>query len=320
MSKEINILFLGGAKRVSLAKHFIKAGEKLGHKVVIYSYELDKEVPIAITATIIQGLRWSDPNIYNDLSNIIENNNINIILPFVDPAIELASKLKEIFLDLFIPSTSVEMCKIMFDKKLSSEWFTRNNIPVPTTYNADDISSIKYPAIFKPRTGSASKGIKVIESQEGLNLIQDISSFVVQKYIVNKKEYTVDCYISHLGQIIYIVPRIRLDIAGGESIKSITIRDQRIEDLSTRIINVGKFIGPITIQFVEDLDSHNIYVMEINPRFGGAVVTSIGAGANAPLYIIEEYIGYRLSPISNWRENTLMIRYFEEVIFYADNN
>ena len=42
--KEINILFLGGAKRVSLARKVIAAGEKLGVRVNIFSYELSPEV------------------------------------------------------------------------------------------------------------------------------------------------------------------------------------------------------------------------------------------------------------------------------------
>ena len=56
--KKIRILFLGGAKRVSMAEKFISAGHRVGIEVEIFSYELSREVPIASIAGILTGLRW----------------------------------------------------------------------------------------------------------------------------------------------------------------------------------------------------------------------------------------------------------------------
>ena len=55
--------------------------------------------------------------------------------------------------------------------------------------------------------------------------------------------------------------------------------------------------------------------MEINPRLGGAVVTSIGAGSGIIKMILDEYLGNSIKPITDWRDNTVMVRYFNEVIF-----
>ena len=84
--KKLNVLFLGGAKRVSLAEHLIKAGKRLNLDVTIFSYELDERVPLASVGTILKGKKWSDADLFSDLHNQINKNDISIVLPFVDPA------------------------------------------------------------------------------------------------------------------------------------------------------------------------------------------------------------------------------------------
>ena len=53
--RKINIMFLGGAKRVSLAEHFIKSGKRLGREVRIFSYELSSDCPIASIGKVVVG-------------------------------------------------------------------------------------------------------------------------------------------------------------------------------------------------------------------------------------------------------------------------
>ena len=61
MSRSVNILFLGGAKRVSIGRMFIDAGRRMGFEVKLFSYELESHVPVSVIAEIIIGLRWRDP-------------------------------------------------------------------------------------------------------------------------------------------------------------------------------------------------------------------------------------------------------------------
>ena len=52
--------------------------------------------------------------------------------------------------------------------------------------------------------------------------------------------------------------------------------------------------------------------MEINPRFGGAVLNSIFAGANSPAYLLNEYYKIKNNKNENWTDNFLMLRRFSE--------
>lgn len=317
MNDKLNVLFLGGAKRVSLAEHLIDTARRKGLDVEVYSYELDEFVPIASVGTVILGLRWKDENIIPDLLSVIREKDIHIVLPFVDPAVEIASRLRSICSDVFIPVCREDICKVMFDKQLSVDWFKKYDIPVPQCFS---IENIEFPAILKPRTGSASKGIKIVYSRDDLRNISNLDSYVIQTYIQDGIEFSVDCYVSESRDIVSIVPRIRLEVAGGEVINTRTIKDDVCITLSRKVLQTGQFIGPVTIQFIRDVATDKTYIMEINPRLGGGVIASIEAGANILSTLLDEYLKYPVEPIVSWKENTFMTRYFKEVIFYADNH
>lgn len=303
---------------MSLAEHLIKAGKKINLKITIFSYELDERVPLAYVGTILKGKKWSDAELFSDLHNQINVNDITIVLPFVDPAIEVAEMLKAGNKDLFIPTCGKEICHIMFDKLLSEKWFIEKGLPIPPSFSQFD--PIQFPIIVKPRTGSASKGIKVIEDAEEWDKLENKDNYVIQQYIANREEYTVDCYVSSSGKIISIVPRLRIQTAGGEVMNSETRRDKELISISEKVLKSGDFKGPVTIQYLRDKNNGATYLMEINPRLGGGVITSIEAGADITEYILRDYLGEELQPCNDWKDKTLMTRYFKEVIFYADNH
>jgi carbamoyl-phosphate synthase large subunit len=310
MNKRINILFLGGAKRYSLAERFIEAGGMINNEINIYSYELNKDVPISGIASIIVGLKWNDPDIETHLLNIIKKNKINIVLPFLDPAISLTANLKlKLKNKVFIPVSEKEICDIHYDKKLAYVWFVKQKIPVPSTEND------RFPKIAKPRKGSASKGITNISTEEDLKEFRQKnveSEFLIQQYI-DAVEFSVDAYVDASGRILGIVSRKRLEITSGEVTKSITERNVKIIDYSRKILQAGNFRGPITIQFLLEQSTGEIFVLEVNPRFGGGVINSIEAGFNIPLLILNEYLNIENKIVDNWRNNLLMMRAHREV-------
>lgn len=78
---DFTILFLGGAKRVSLAERFIAEGSRRGQNVRIVSYELTGDVPIAGCAEIVVGKRWKDPALYEHLAETVRKHKVNACFP-----------------------------------------------------------------------------------------------------------------------------------------------------------------------------------------------------------------------------------------------
>lgn len=309
----ITVLMLGGARRVSMAELLKDSGRRLGHEVQILSYELYAEVPIAAVGKVITGKKWSDPDVVDDLVRVCKEYDVNIMLPFVDGAIEIASKCAAVLPDLFIPVSSADTAAILFDKAKAAKAFQEAGIPIPHTYSA---LTAEMPAIAKPRFGSASRGIKVFHNMEDLMQLENMSDYLVQEYIQHRTEYTVDCYIDMQGQILCTVPRERLEVMGGEVTRTRTRKISLLQEMSRKVINAFSLRGPVTLQFIYDRDQDRYLLMEINPRLGGGVICSMYAGAPIADFILKESMGVPSSPCNDWTDNTLMSRYWKEVIFY----
>ncbi len=317
MKRNLNILMLGGAKRVAMAEQLIRAGKHLGVNVSIFSHELGPQEPIASVGTVIVGSRYNNPDIDNELDEIIAKHDIHVVLPFVDPAIEVAARCNQRHEEVFVPASSCELSRQMFDKVLAAQLFESKGIAIPATYTEQNI---KFPAILKPRTGSASKGIIVANCEADIsNAPMPLHDYIIQEYIANREEYTIDCYVGTFdNEVKCAVPRIRLATAGGEAIRTITQRNPELEKEAHNVLKKLGLKGAATLQFLHDTDTNRYLLMEINPRLGGGVICSICAGADIAAMIIEESEDINAIPRHDWRNNTLMTRYFKEVIFYND--
>ena len=307
---------LGGARRVSVAEQLIQSGKRFGHEVKIASYELLAEVPIAVIGEVIVGLKWSDPDVVDDICRICRERDIDIILPFVDGAIEIAARCREKLPDVFVPVIEPGLAEVMFDKVEAAKVFKEADLPIPRTYS---VLNAEMPAIAKPRHGSASRGIKVFHTIEALMHLENLHDYLVQEYIEHNREYTVDCYISQSGEILATVPRLRIEVMGGEVTRTRTVSNHRLEKMSREVLEKFSFRGPVTLQFLEDTDSGRFMLMEINPRLGGGVICSIFAGAPMTDYIIAESLGVNVTPCDDWTSGTLMARYQKEAIFFPSD-
>ena len=312
--KEYPILFLGGAKRVSIGRKIAEAFRTRGHEARIYSYETDRRVPIAAIGEVIVGRRWKDADLYTHLREAVEAKGIRMIVPFVDGAVgvaaEFASRYPE--LGVFVPGTSAEMAELMFDKCRSAELFERLGLPTPASYRGEEA----YPLIAKPRHGSASKGIRILSTHGDLAELENPEDYLIQEYIEDAEEISTDCYASvRTGEPLVVSPRIRLETLGGEAVRSLTIDSPEAEALARKTLTATGLKGAVTIQFIRSRRApERLMIMEINPRLGGGVVCSAGAGADIPGCIADEALGFDARP-SKAVPGTEMCRYFEDVIF-----
>lgn len=319
MRQAVNILFLGGAKRVSMGRMFIEAGAALGLDVNLFSYELTTEVPVAEIATVIVGRRWADPDLMPHLHEVVTDNRIDIILPFVDPAVEVAARYCNSDPEVWTPNRNAALSAMMFDKVEADSLFRSAGFPLPAL--PADLSEEAL-IIAKPRHGSASKGVKVLirGEYEAFAATPEAQGFLFQEYIGRRREYTVDCYVTSQGKFVCAVPRVRLETAGGEVMSTITVSHPEMEAQSRRILEELGFTGPVTIQFLAREEApENPMLMEINPRLGGGCVCSVHAGADIPLFILADWLGRDVLECNSWIAGLKICRYMQEVVFPPRN-
>ena len=71
----------------------------------------------------VTGVERYAREILAELDKIIEDNDINVVLPFIDPAIEVAARCKTRHADVFVPVSDAVVAHDMFDKVLAARLF-----------------------------------------------------------------------------------------------------------------------------------------------------------------------------------------------------
>lgn len=315
--KQLTILMLGGAKRVSIGRMFIEAARRLGYSASLISYELESQVPVSIIADIVVGRRWADPDVVDDLRRLCAERHVDIVIPFVDGAIEIAARLAASADGVFAPVSAPDVCRRMFDKVEADHLFRLLGFPLPPSAGLPHL--LHFPVIAKPRRGSASKGIIILQNVADSASIANTDDYLFQEYVADREEITVDCYVSQTGTVHAAVPRLRLEIVGGEASRTVTISDPELVALSHDILTELHLRGAVTLQFLRDKASGRTMLMEINPRLGGGVVCSIHAGADIPAMIIREWAGAEIETTA-YHPATEIARYMQEVVFFNDTN
>lgn len=304
----VSVLFLGGAKRVAMARLFIKAAKERGMECRIFSYELREEEPIACVGTVIIGRRWADPAVVDDIRRVCREHGITIVVPFVDGAVDVASRAAGD--GIFVPAGEPGDAETMFDKVRAASIFEKHGIPTPPTWRG---GAVDRPLIAKPRHGSASKGILRIDCDADIPAHPD--EYIIQSRFDRREEISIDCYTGRDGRPLAIVPRRRIEVAGGEVVRSVTVDSPEAVELARTALAALALRGAVTVQLIRDTAGGDLYVMEINPRLGGGAVCAVHAGADIPGMILDEAAGIAPSAAA-YRPGTLIARYMQEVVFY----
>lgn len=321
--KNYNLLLLSSSNHVQLVNSFKKAFEKLELKADIYTADLQEHCASGFVSKKHFSIPRSDSDEYFlVLERIIKENNINIILSARDEELSILSANKEFFerLDCYLLISKAESIKLCRDKYKLNIFFAKNNIPHPKTFLIKDLKNSKtvnYPIICKPRIGKGGMGILLAQNFTVIeNQIINYENYIFQEYIKGI-EYTIDVLNNFEGKVLSIIPRKRTLVKGGESIISITEKNDRLMKYAKLICEKIGFIGHINIQCIMKNDSP--YFIEINPRFGGASNAAFKAGMNSPLIIMKMLLGEKIEPfIGNFKDNLMMLRYSQDFFIERD--
>jgi carbamoyl-phosphate synthase large subunit len=135
------------------------------------------------------------------------------------------------------------------------------------------------PVFMKPRVSRGSRGISLFSNYKEIptELIEIGNIFC--EYLPGH-EFTTDVLCDLRGVPTLIVPRKRLNVRRGTSLRGETQRRSDIQENVKNICSSLGFIGPVNIQFKED-SCGRMKLVEVNPRFSGGLYITAQAGANA---------------------------------------
>ena len=321
----MNILITSAGQRVSLVRAFQNELKVIYPGNAVYTTDMFPELSAAcnVSDRYFKVKRVTDAGYIPDLVDLCLSNNIKMIVPTIDTELLILAENKNRFAELgihvIVSSVSfVQQCR---DKRLINEFFESRNIPTPKKI---DKHSPEFPLFIKPYDGSLSANTFLINAAHELTTFHMTNEkFLFMEYIGKEQhdEYTIDMYFDRHNTVKCIVPRKRILVRAGEINKGVTCKNNIVPFLKDKLGVIEGAIGCLTVQVFLNRDSGRIIAIEINPRFGGGYPLSYRAGANYPLWLINEYFHNQSIEYSeNWEDQLLMLRYDDEVIVHANKN
>ncbi|MCS2449204.1 ATP-grasp domain-containing protein [Bacteroides thetaiotaomicron] len=306
----MNILLTSAGRRTYLVNYFKDSlkGKGLVHAANnIMTYTLSQADRYVITPDIY------DERYIDFLIDYCKDSNITAILSFFDVDLPVLAKNKRKFGEQGITVVVSDECvtRICNDKWMTYCFIKKIGLKQASAYislseakEALKKGEIAYPLIIKPRWGMGSIGIFQVENDEELDVLYcklqreifdtylkyesqvDVGACVLIQTKVEGQEYGLDVLNDLDGNYVTTVVKKKLAMRAGE-----TDIAQVVDNSS--LARVGRVLSE-NLRHIADLDvdcfvleNGDIYVLELNCRFGGQYPFSHNAGVNFPKQIVE---------------------------------
>ena len=138
--------------------------------------------------------------------------------------------------------------------------------------------------------------------------VEYVNDAVIQEYI-DGDEYTIDVLCSLDGEPIIAIPRRRIEVKAGLTIKGVTINSDVMIEQASRIARELHLVGLINIQCKLSEGSPVFYDINCRPAAGGLPL-SVASGPNLPLLLLKLLVGQTISQNDlKWHPGVYMTRY-----------
>jgi carbamoyl-phosphate synthase large subunit len=210
-----------------------------------------------------------------------------------------------------LAAPSLETLEVCLDKYALAQRCA-GVVPVPRTelLGASDPESWDFPVIVKPRRGAGSRGVHLVADAAALRALGEDEDTLVQANLPGD-EYSVDTLADADGHVVAAVPRSRLRVDSGVSVAGCTVADRELEQAARQVAEAVGLVGVANVQLRRDAEGRAA-LLEVNPRFPGAMPLTVAAGVDMPSLALDLALGRPLPSSVPFRE-LAVVRYLEDV-------
>ena len=303
------VLFTCAGQRVDIVGAFRRAG------AMTVAADVNPLAPALYHADRYELVpRVGDPDYVPALRRIVAAQDVRLVVPLTDlDQVTLARARAELGALVLLPEA--ETVARLGDKYLAHLLFEERGLSSPPTWLPDEVPrDVAFPVLVKARIGFGSRHIYRAANREELDFFlryTPVASLV--QACLGGEEFSVDVFCDLDGRCLNAIPRTMIESKGGESIKGMTIRDERLIELARDVSEKLALVGPANIQCFREPDGSH-YVTDINPRFGGGFPLPLAAGGGYPELALALARGERPEPrLGEFREGIVMTRFFSDL-------
>jgi carbamoyl-phosphate synthase large subunit len=253
---------------------------------------------------------------------------LDVLLPTLDSELtnieHLQHDLNDLGIQVIVPTA--EQIR-MRSKSVLSEFCKKNGFDVPRTLIVNDakqltevLKKVGTPAIVKGTFYEAYTAYSVEEAVIHFHKIRSKWGLpIIVQDLLHGEEYDVACVGDGVGGLVGAVPMRKLRLTEkGKAWAGVTIRNQKLAELSAAIIRALKWRGPCELEFLRDDRTGKFYLIEINPRFPSWIYLSAGSGTNLPWAAVRLALGQKVKPLKPPEPGISFVRHATDLICPLD--
>ena len=221
----------------------------------------------------------SSDNFIPALIKIVQDKNIDILVPGVDEELLLIARSKAILkAKILLPSS--DFIEKMLDKLVCMQTMQAKGLRVPKTLLISQTQDFCFPHIIKPRSGRGSRGVAIVNSNEEISaykvFYKTTKDSIISQELAIGTEYTVLIAADSNATLKAIIP-VRIEQKKGITIRATAEIQQHIIDYCTLFQEKFKATGIYNLQCILT-DKNEVIPFEINPRISTTFCLGVAAG------------------------------------------
>lgn len=249
------------------------------------------------------------PEYLNEIKSLLERERFDVVIPMGDADAEFLSKNREVLSKLvsFVIPDHENFLK-GYDKNQLMALCAQKGYPHPQTIDLSKVDVkvyealrlFPYPAILKPNCTTGGRGMKVVESYEEMqaaypSLHEQFGDYHLQRFIrAGGRQVKIQVCVDAAGKMIArsAMQKVRwYPVKGGSSCCSVSIEEKEMTAICHQILCDIGWEGFADFDLIEDPDTKQLLIMEINPRLPACIGAAIHAGMNWGQIILDQAFG-----------------------------
>ena len=300
------VVLLLGAGTQSLA--IIPPIHKAGHRIVMVTGLHPNYGDRSRYVDKVYRYKSSDVEEYlSFLTNVAKGEHVDVIIPMGDADAELLSRYKRRFSEQKFKTPEYPDFLRGYDKNKLMSLCEEKGYPHPLTVDLakvhisdPSVQNFPFPAMLKPNCTTGGRGMIEVASYDELcnkypRLHAEYGDYHLQRFIKpGGKQVKVQLYISSDGQLLaYSVQRKMrwYPNKAGSNCCAMSIENDAMVDTCYNVLKDLGWIGFADFDTIEDPETGELLIMEINPRLPACIKGSIVAGVDWGNILVNDALG-----------------------------
>lgn len=303
-----NILLLGSGTQ---AFAVLKSLHKEGHRIILLLGERGNYADKSryVSKKIYSDTPVTSPNYLPLVNTILDEEKVDVVLPTGDMTAEFLSKNKHSLVGkVHLVAPDYENFLDGYDKNRLMTLCKEKGYPHPQTIDLSRVDyknksffcEFPYPGLLKPNQTTGGRGMVLIRNYEDLlKVYPEIHSTYgdchLQQFIKEGgSQVKIQLYVDEKGELLQhsVLKKVRwYPVKGGASCCAVSVENEKMVGICHQILRDIHWCGFADFDTIEDSETKELLIMEINPRLPACIGAAVRAGIDWGNVLVDNALG-----------------------------